>query len=206
MKTDKIRPTIYLDMDGVLTDFVGDVANRIRFEGDIYREWRSLLRKNKVGDPYSLEGVLGTTTDKLWSTIDAWGLSFWACMHYYPWANHLYIMLGEYGDVVILTSPSLSPNAFAGKVNSLQGWLGRGFREFILCPSQLKHKLANKTSILIDDSEKNIRKFKEAGGHPILFPQPWNYVDTMLPILPYIEGKVVSTINFINTTQGDNSE
>ena len=33
---------------------------------------------------------------------------------------------------------------------------------------------AKSGAILIDDSDDNIRKYREAGGTAILFPQPWN--------------------------------
>lgn len=171
---DKMRPTIYLDMDGVLTNFVGAVAKLFNFNGEIHSEWRALLKKNNVADAYSIEGILGITTKDLWSTIDSVGVNFWVQMDYYSWAFELHNMLETYGDVIILSSPSMSMYSWSGKVNLIQAIFGYSFRNFILCPSQLKYKLANKDSILIDDSEKNIKKFKEAGGQAILFPQPWN--------------------------------
>lgn len=174
MKTDKIKPTIYLDMDGVLTDFVGATAKLFNFEGDIYSQWIHLLDKYNVKDKYSIEGVLSITTDNLWSTIDRAGITFWSRMAYYNWAFILYEELEKYGDVIILTSPSLSVNSWAGKVQSIQTEFGHRFEDFILCPSLLKSKLANINSILIDDSEANISAFTKAGGKAILLPQPWN--------------------------------
>ena len=170
-----MKPTIYLDMDGVLTDFVGAVAKLFKYKGDIYKDWRHLLNENKVGDPYSIEGVLDITSKQLWDVIDSIGPSFWM-MRYYPWAMELYKMLKGYGEVVILSSPSMSVNSWLGKVHSLQMFFGSTFRDFILCPAPHKTKLANKNSILIDDAERNINNFVNAGGHGIIFPQPWNYV------------------------------
>ncbi len=169
-----MKPTIYLDMDGVLTDFVGAVAKLFKYDGDIYLDWRRLLVENKVDDPYKIEGVLGITTNELWSTIDGTGMSFWSQMEYYPQAASLYTMLQGYGDVVILSSPAMDPSSWSGKVVSLQQFFNRDFRDFILCPAPHKVKLANKNSILIDDAEKNIDTFTDAGGQGILFPQPWN--------------------------------
>ena len=37
-----------------------------------------------------------------------------------------------------------------------------------------KQQLANQAAILIDDYDGNVDRFKETGGHAILFSQIWN--------------------------------
>jgi 5'(3')-deoxyribonucleotidase len=49
-----------------------------------------------------------------------------------------------------------------------------------------KELLADDDSCLIDDDEKNIKAFREAGGNALLFPQPWNGHETPLNPVRYV--------------------
>ena len=84
----------------------------------------------------------------------------------------------------ILTCPSLDPGCLDGKVRWLHRHLGRSFRDFLIGPS--KHLLARPEFVLIDDSDRNIARFREHHGHGILFPQIWNANHSQSDRLAYV--------------------
>ena len=51
------------------------------------------------------------------------------------------------------------------------------FRDYLFAPSHQKQLLAGKNRILIDDSQRNVEQWKQAGGRAVLVPQPWNWAD-----------------------------
>ncbi len=172
--TDKI---IYLDMDGVITNFIGAVSRLFEIGSDMHLNWRSMAEYYKISneDMYDVVKIIGTTNTKaFWRRIDAEGVNFWNNLHMYPWFFALLKVLKGYGTVILLSSPSMEPSCVSGKTLWIQRYLGRGFRNYIFCPAPHKHLLAHKNTILIDDNIKNIKQFIDAGGNGILFPQPWN--------------------------------
>jgi len=157
--------TIYVDMDGVLCDFV--VASITAHGGDP-EEFKSLRPA-----PWKIADWLGITNGEFWKVVDSAGEDFWANLPRYQWFDDLMqIVKFHAADVHFLTSPSLLPECRSGK----QKWLNREFG----CPvinvtyTTDKWRLAKPGCVLIDDSDRNCQQFADAGGNAILFPQPWN--------------------------------
>lgn len=78
-----------------------------------------------------------------------------------------------YDNICILTSPTIDPDSLAGKLE----WIHKNLpnylhRQFLVGPC--KHFCARPDSLLIDDSDEKVNKFREHGGHAILVPRPWN--------------------------------
>ncbi len=76
-------------------------------------------------------------------------------------------------NVCILTTPVKDPESLAGKLE----WIHYHFpawmhRQYLMGPQ--KYLLADRHSLLIDDSEKNVLEFRRHGGQAILVPRPWN--------------------------------
>jgi len=156
------RPTIYVDMDGVLADFVGGVL----------RLSESELRPEDVTD-YDLYSVLGVSVAEFWKRIDQRGALWWAELDPYPWAAYLWQMAREAGDAYVLSTPSQSPSSSSGKVMWIDRHLPqRDRRRYILAPD--KTPLARRGAILIDDRPANCESWRRRGGRVIPFPQPWN--------------------------------
>ena len=158
---------IYLDMDGVIADFV-DAAAQLwgkRAEHLIWPqgEW-------SIHVPLGLENV-----GEMWKKVDRAGVGFWSSLAPYPWRDKLWRLCESVADTVICTSPSNRAESSAGKVCWLQNWKGQSFRSYILIPKR-KYLLSFPGTVLIDDNEKNIEEFemKGEGGKGILFPRPWN--------------------------------
>lgn len=152
-------------MDGVCTDFVGEVCRT-------YCKDLAEVQANWPKGVYNICSVIGITENHMWSQVDSEGISFWRNMPEYSWFEYLYKAFKRRGDVYFLTTPSRNPFCVAGKVAWMQDRFGAGFRNFILTPH--KKLLAAPDRILIDDFDRNVDKFREAGGNAVLFPQIWN--------------------------------
>jgi hypothetical protein len=76
-------------------------------------------------------------------------------------------------NICLLTSPTKDPESLAGKLEwihlNLPSWM---HRQYLVGPR--KHFCARPDSLLIDDSDDNVKKFREHGGNAILVPRPWN--------------------------------
>lgn len=113
------------------------------------------------------------TEASFWQSI---GKDFWANA---PKSNECDWLIRECtrrvgaSNVCILTAPTLDPQCAAGKME----WIRRNLpeelqRQFLIGPQ--KHFCARWSSLLIDDSDNNVGKFRANGGRAILVPRPWN--------------------------------
>ena len=155
--------TIFLDLDGVCCQW-----------------WESALRlfpdaAAPAEGPlsYWVSDHIGVHKSVVDAAVDAAGVEWWASLPEYPWFNTLYDSLCKLGPkVVFLTASGHFKHAPNGKLKWLQSRLGSSFDDFVI--TRHKHLLANPLAVLIDDSPDMIRRFSEAGGKTILFPQRWN--------------------------------
>ena len=83
-------------------------------------------------------------------------------------------------NVFLASTPTKDPDAHAGKVEWINTYLPKWIhRQYFITPR--KWQLANSESLLIDDHDVNIEKFR-AKGQGLIVPRPWNHahgVDTM---------------------------
>lgn len=155
--------TIYLDMDGVCCNFIE--ATAVLF-GRTYDE----LILSWPDGMYSLSERLEITEEELHAKIDEHGNGFWTGLAEYSYFKPMYEYLRMFGEVIFLSTPTWNPASLDGKLTWLQDRYGRNFRDYIFTTH--KHRLANMTTILIDDHPENCKKFAEAGGMAIQFPAP----------------------------------
>lgn len=152
---------IYMDMDGVLADFVTASlgAACIPLTHETVTEWNYF-------HPYMTEV-------EFWNRIDQCE-NFWLNLDPYEWAGRLTNFCSNIAPVIYCSSPSLNPDCASAKIQWLRenGLMGWNENNYIL--TKYKHHLASQTRVLIDDSPKNLLAFKSAGGIAIQFPQPWN--------------------------------
>ena len=146
---------IYLDMDGVITDFykaVAQVAN-IPVEEVI----------SKTIDHPHIEDFVPEIWDKV-------NFDFWVKMPELPWAFDLYNYLNDFDEVFFLSRPLNDVTCSAGKTAWLINRFGNKFDNYIF--TRHKYLLAQPGAILIDDDPDNIESFKENAGEAIQFPVP----------------------------------
>ena len=153
-----MKPLIFLDMDGVIVDFVAG-----SFEA----------HNREYSDPksWSYFESWGMTAAEFWSGIDAHGEEFWANLKPYPWAKDFIASLQAVGDVCFSTSPSRSPACYSGKRIWLQE---HGLADVPCMMGSQKHLLSRPGRYLIDDGVHNTKAWGDEGGTSLLFPQSWN--------------------------------
>lgn len=160
---------IFIDMDGVLCDFV---SAAFKVHGRTYCE-SSFPRY-----VYELEGILKVTTETFWEKIHEHGEDFWVNLEPYPWCHELVTWMQKLGDVVIATSPSRCHTSYAGK----RRWLvNNGLGHLPSMFGAHKHLMAAPGRVLIDDAEHNLKAWAQRGGIDVRFPQPWNVAGYALP-------------------------
>lgn len=138
---------IYLDMDGVLTDFM-----------------KQLETYTGIKDGREFEKKRGTKA--FWDEIDKGGIKYWSEM---PWMSDgkktWSYLKGK--NVKILSAPAKTiPESSRGK----HIWVNKnlGNVELILRAADKKQEFAKKDTILIDDMKENIDQWKAKGGIGIL--------------------------------------
>jgi len=157
---------IFLDMDGVMVDWVGGVCDLIGPQA---------RRRRVVWPPgeYDIETALGIHTDRLWGLVNRQGVEWWAHLEPLKTNLALWAMLSDTAATVsILTTPGPAEYVHSGKAQ----WI-RNHAPHLLPGATMardKHLLAGPGRLLIDDSDEKCQAFIEAGGSAIVFPQDWN--------------------------------
>ncbi len=146
---------VYLDMDGVIADFLTAAQERLQM---------------KFPRPYIWGiGKMSGMGDSVWKSFDE---EFWATIPLFPHTEALVKFLRDEQQVVRICSTVLTPGAEAGK----RRWLRKYFPEFEADAIFTRHKaaFADVDSMLIDDLATNCARFAKAGGYAILFPADYN--------------------------------
>lgn len=173
---------IFLDMDGVLCDFV---SAAYRVHGKLF--WPADYPRGL----FACEQHIGCSTAEFWHKIDNAGEDFWSNLEPYPWARDLVGELQEIDRVVISTSPSWSPHCYSGK----RKWLIKmGLQRLDSMFGSSKYLMAQPGRILVDDAEHNIEPWRAAGGHAVIVPQPWNKAELVLDMVPHIMNQVLQLV------------
>jgi len=159
------KTIVFIDLDGVLCDFVGPVMQLFGKTPD-YAIWPKGKRQ--------VHEILGVEKDELWLRIARAGRQFWENLPETPeFRPILNIINSANVPWCIVTSPSKSPACAAGKVAWMKKRFGRRFEDFFLCAH--KYLLAAPSRLLIDDWDANTTAFENAGGAALLWPQQWNW-------------------------------
>lgn len=163
--------TVYMDMDGVLCNFVRSILRLFDVPDEVTD---AQLWAQHPGE-YQIQKVLGISVNQMWDRVEESGSDFWANLLPYPWMEGLWRAAKTHDRYVcILSSPSYDPQSLAGKLMWLQNKdrFGRRFRDHVFTGE--KQLLARPDAVLIDDSELKINAFIAAGGQGLLFQQSWN--------------------------------
>ena len=147
---------VFVDMDGVLTDFERRFEQFAGVTPDEYMSQKEIqYGKDKANEQF-------------WDLIDKQiGVRFWAGMPWMPEGEELYRYIKKYKPT-ILTSPSREESSRIGK----GVWVKRNMSGTPVkfgYKADGKAKFAGPNKILIDDREDNISAWKAAGGIGILF-------------------------------------
>jgi 5'(3')-deoxyribonucleotidase len=164
---------ILLDMDGVVVDFIRGICDFYDMDyGSTIDNW------NPLGE-YDLTQTVafreaGIDQSEFYPTLAQRPMEFWRNLLAYPNAPHLYNLInGGFKNWLFVSAPIPSAACYAGKFEWVNDFLEqRATTRLIL--TRHKEWLAAPYTLLIDDSDSNVKQFVKAGGHAILYPQPWN--------------------------------
>jgi len=155
---------IFLDLDEVLVDFVSGFGDHYGYDFEGLDGW-------------NMEAHIGISKDEFYSMLNDLGHDFWANLDKHTWADDLVDLVeSNSADVYIVSTPSQNPGAWSGKLEWVKKNLPAKYTHNVILTSD-KHLLADIHSLLIDDKQKNINKFKQCDGWAIPFPQLWNDAD-----------------------------
>ena len=165
----------YLDMDGVIADFVGKLLLMFdKTEDDI------------VPGHWNLGALVGESNNAIWRAIRSNGENFWTEIKPFPWNAKLIELLEKVSDdIVICTTPDqFVPPSWSGK----RWWLNQHLPGYEVIMITDKSKLARPGALLVDDKEAAIKAFtrKDRQGHAVLFPQVWNITHQLIT-RPYFD-------------------
>lgn len=184
---------ILLDMDGVLSNFIGGVERLFDVDMSGLTTWNIRKALNALPEREPI------TAEQFWETIQS-NPRFWADLEPYPWARDVvnWALEKTKGNMTIVTSPDMAVSTYSQKAY----WVNRHFpslmRKLFIGPE--KHLMAKPKHILIDDSDSNVEKFIKHGGIGVTFPQPWNEARRA-----WEPGTVIQNLNYLiqlNVTSG----
>lgn len=160
---------VAVDLDGVLAYWEKAAAETC---GVDYKDEKI---RQQMKDGKRMETFVGGDP-KMWKMIDAEGEAWWENMEKMPWADDLVDLLKkETKDFFFLSSPSKSPICYSGKIK----WVLKNYPKedrslFLGCK---KHLVANPNVLLVDDTDRKVKEFREYGGHAFKWPCCLSIID-----------------------------
>ena len=150
---------LYVDMDGVLTDF------QKRFMK------YSTLTPEEYQEQYDLE--------RFWNLIKKGGVGYWVGMDWMSDGKTLWNFV-KHLNPTILSSPSQQEESKIGK----HLWIRKHIpgTKTILTPASMKQKHSGENHILIDDRKKNIDQWESQGGIGILHTDAFSTIERLKEI------------------------
>ena len=155
---------VLLDIDGVLADLVGGACK-------LHNKPNPYDNHDNHGT-YDIQKLMGIPAREFWGAMTR---NFWANLEPTPYMTDIVnLLVKAYGgeNICLLTSPILTDGCIDGKMEWIRKHLPAFKRQYLIGPA--KEFCAHEGSLLIDDSETNVNKFRAAGGSAFLVPGPWN--------------------------------
>lgn len=151
---------LYCDMDGVLVDFIAG-ADEVATENNYNSGWIDLANKSQK---------------EAWSIINEKGADFWANLEWEMYGKRLWSNIKKYNPIILsaypytIEDPTVKTDAIIGKKAWIEKNIGNiAASEAIICSRDEKAMFAESNAILIDDMDKNIKEWQQAGGVGILY-------------------------------------
>lgn len=139
---------LYVDMDGVLVDFVKSFA--------------AITNDNRFKHPHDYHSEYGD--DVFYDLLKDQGAQFWKDMGWMPDGKQLWSYV-KYKNPIILSTPV---SGFKPSYDGKEAWIRQHLGNIKIILSDHKEQYATNDSILIDDMPRNISRWIAAGGKGIL--------------------------------------
>ena len=177
---------VFLDVDGVLADFVGGTCKLYDHTPEIvtiYDYWH----------------LLGLSSEQVWDGITATGGGFWSGLDAYPWCHDLKEYCDSFANTTLLTAPPKArrhhQSMLMGRTDWIHNKFGDNFTRYFV--GAHKEEMAGPNSLLIDDMQANCEKWVAAGGHAVLFPQQWNSNADKTGDMSYVKEAIAELVDEI---------
>ena len=122
-----------------------------------------------------------------WSSM---GRDWWASVPPFEGCREFYLALKELASVTILTGAIGNPGCHSGKcdwlIQHLYDGVDTAIQDAIICNKKHKYLLAAPDRILIDDNDRMVREWREAGG--IAIQHYGIYKDTLEKVRGVFDG------------------
>jgi hypothetical protein len=171
-------PEVFLDLDGVLVDFVKGAC---KLHG-VENPYLNPVNHGK----YNMETLIHIDS-KIF--FDKMGHDFWANLEWLPDGREIIEAILKYvspEQVTLLTSPIKTLGCTSGKMDWIEKNLPQWKRSFLIGPN--KHKIAGPGKLLIDDYDINVDKWS-VNGPAIQVPRVMNRLHDM-HTLSYVKTKL----------------
>jgi len=165
-----MKPKIFLDLDGVVVDWLGGSLKVCGLSAD-----DSTIRQH-LREGNSIDDVLPGGRKQLTEAVNAGGPAFWTNLEFLPWGRRIVALAQQFKDThdfAFLTSPGKFPLAAQGKV----AWLLANYPDESIIICRDKHLCASANAVLIDDSDYQIKPFVCNSGNGYLWPNQYRLLD-----------------------------
>ncbi len=154
--------TVFLDLDGVLVDWLNGMRKFAGLPDSVYDGFRK--------DPSTLshEAVEPIFGGKLpmHTMMRERPMEFWRDLDLFPWANRLVKELKQEFPLAFLTKPGKNPSAASGKLK----WQLDLYPDIPILIGGDKFLAASPTKALVDDDQYQLDRFALHGGLAIRWP------------------------------------
>lgn len=166
-----MSPVVYLDMDGVLVNFVRGALDHLGSGAE--------MNDITWDFPKDVFGYSDAYDPTFWAHFAT--EEFWANLDWTPEGQSLLKgveeMVGQ-ENIGLLTTPMDIAGCIEGKKQWVKKHLPKYQKQLIVTPA--KYLLSGLGKLLVDDHDPNLHKFTRtpqghpSGGRAVLVPRPWN--------------------------------
>jgi FMN phosphatase YigB (HAD superfamily) len=179
---EKFPYQIYCDMDGVLVDFesatskiLNDLIDNPEEHQGNRKLYKAILKaKKEVGDKeitsdhFNFGSPYKKVIDLMFRAL-ATNKDYWVEMDWLEGGKELWDFIKPYKPIILTAPVAGSDASKLGKEEWCREHLGKDIQVIVDAEKEKYAKHEGKTGLLIDDREKNVNKFKAAGGKTILY-------------------------------------
>jgi len=153
---------VFLDLDGVIVDFAQGCIDHFNIDTtpEAFQSWGSIY-----------DFVQPMDIADFWKSLD---YNFWFNLKMTPEALVILEMVKKYKPVILTMAAYSSPGVYNAKADWIKEHLPEYFNSGRYLIGGTKHQIAERSKLLIDDSQANCEDWSANGGHAILVPRPWN--------------------------------